>query len=111
MLSLTTLLFSTTLAATYYWDITYVQFNNRRVIGVNNQYPIPAMYVDFNDTLTVVVRNSLEVPTSLHSHGLFQNGSQWYDGAVGITNCPIPAGKGRFKRQVPISRTTFPLSK
>jgi FtsP/CotA-like multicopper oxidase with cupredoxin domain len=31
--------------------------------------------------------------TSLHWHGMFQNGSNWMDGTTGITQCPVPPGK------------------
>ncbi|PPQ98001.1 hypothetical protein CVT26_003063 [Gymnopilus dilepis] len=30
--------------------------------------------------------------TSIHWHGLFQEGSQWADGPVGVTQCPIAPG-------------------
>lgn len=28
--------------------------------------------------------------TALHTHGMFFNGSNWADGAVSTTQCPIP---------------------
>ena len=31
--------------------------------------------------------------TALHSHGMFFNGTNYYDGAVGITQCSIPSGR------------------
>lgn len=30
------------------------------------------------------------IGTALHSHGMFFNGTNYYDGAVGITQCSIP---------------------
>ncbi|KAJ3099865.1 hypothetical protein HDU96_010538 [Phlyctochytrium bullatum] len=83
---------------TYNWNITYVQANpdglkERRVIGVNNQWPIPPIEVTYNDTLVLNVINQLDVGTSLHSHGLFQNGTVHYDGPSMVTQCPIPPGE------------------
>lgn len=34
------------------------------------------------------------VGTALHSHGMFFNGTNYYDGAVGITQCSIPSETG-----------------
>ncbi|KAF9483026.1 laccase [Pholiota conissans] len=35
---------------------------------------------------------SMLVSTSIHWHGLFQEGSNWADGPVGVTQCPIAPG-------------------
>ena len=34
--------------------------------------------------------NDPNIGTSLHSHGMMFNGTNYYDGAVGITQCSIP---------------------
>jgi FtsP/CotA-like multicopper oxidase with cupredoxin domain len=39
------------------------------------------------------VTNHLPNATSLHWHGIFQNGTNWYDGTSGVTQCPIPPGQ------------------
>lgn len=47
------------------------------------------------DVLIIHATNGLgddSVGTSLHTHGMFFNGSNWADGAVGTTQCPIPNG-------------------
>lgn len=31
--------------------------------------------------------------TALHAHGMMFNNSNWFDGAVGVTQCPIPPGE------------------
>ncbi len=54
--------------------------------------------VNQNDDLRVHVYNGLggplgpETGTALHSHGNFFNGTNYYDGPVGVTQCPIPPG-------------------
>ncbi|RUP48938.1 Cupredoxin [Jimgerdemannia flammicorona] len=90
--------FGQTANVTLNWDITYVQANpdglfERRVIGINGAWPPPPVTVNFNDTLVINAKNSLDVVTALHSHGLFQNGTGYYDGPVGITQCGIPPGE------------------
>ncbi|KAG0313039.1 hypothetical protein BGZ99_009132 [Dissophora globulifera] len=93
---------------TYNWNITYVTANpdglfERRVVGVNNQFPPPAIDLTLGDTLVINVINSLEEPTSLHSHGLFQIGNNQYDGPAMVTQCPIPPG-GNFTYTIPIAQ-------
>ncbi|KAI8065800.1 Cupredoxin [Gongronella butleri] len=80
---------------TYDWNITYATANpdglfERRVVGVNGQWPPPPMNVTVGDTLVINALNLLDVPTALHAHGMFQNGTPWMDGPVGVTQCEIP---------------------
>ncbi|KAJ2448094.1 ferroxidase fet3 [Coemansia sp. RSA 2336] len=80
------------------WDVGYVQVNrdgyiNRRAIGVNGALPIPPVYMYHGDTLLLTVRNSLDMGTSIHAHGLYQNGSAYMDGAGMVTQCGIPPGE------------------
>ncbi|KAJ2020084.1 ferroxidase fet3 [Coemansia sp. S610] len=77
------------------WDIGYTSAkpdgkNDRRVIGINGKWPPPVVNVNVGDTLTINANNRLDEPTSLHTHGFFQNGTNYYDGAVGATECGIP---------------------
>ncbi|KAJ2336753.1 ferroxidase fet3 [Coemansia sp. RSA 2681] len=44
------------------------------------------------DTLAVTVHNSLNVTTSIHTHGIFQNGTNFMDGPASVTQCGIPPG-------------------
>jgi iron transport multicopper oxidase len=54
---------------------------------------IPIIEADVGDTVSVTVRNSLGTQsTSLHFHGMYQKGSGIYDGATGVTACPIQPG-------------------
>ncbi|KAF4632286.1 hypothetical protein G7Y89_g5849 [Cudoniella acicularis] len=65
------------------------------VILVNNQFPGPLIEANWGDTISVTVFNNITAPeegTSLHWHGFSQKDTPWYDGVVGITQCPIPPG-------------------
>ncbi|KAF8589080.1 multicopper oxidase [Ramaria rubella] len=64
----------------------------RRMLVVNGIYPGPTIEANQEDRLVVHVRNDLEEGTSIHWHGLFQNGTNYYDGTAGITECGIPPG-------------------
>ncbi|KAG9077249.1 laccase, multicopper oxidase, benzenediol:oxygen oxidorectuctase [Ceratobasidium sp. UAMH 11750] len=65
----------------------------RQMLVVNDQYPGPTIEANEGDTIVIHVENKLEkVGTSIHWHGLFQNGTAWMDGPAGVTQCPIPAG-------------------
>ncbi|KAJ3316799.1 hypothetical protein HDV06_002823, partial [Boothiomyces sp. JEL0866] len=79
------------------WDIGYVQGDPRggfprQVIGVNGRWPIPPVIANLGDTLIINAKNVLKQGqvTSVHFHGLFQNGTNYYDGALGINDCGIP---------------------
>ncbi|KAL7753120.1 ferroxidase fet3 [Sorochytrium milnesiophthora] len=77
----------------YPFDITYVNHvsadglkgHERTVIGVNGAWPPPIIEVDQGDTLTFHIHNKLNASTSLHWHGIYQNGTTWMDGSVGNT--------------------------
>ncbi|KAF8629510.1 hypothetical protein AX17_005636 [Amanita inopinata Kibby_2008] len=46
--------------------------------------------------------------TSIHWHGLFQHGSNWADGPVGVTQCPIiPGDSFLYRFKVPDQAGTF----
>ncbi|KAI9202143.1 Cupredoxin [Polychytrium aggregatum] len=91
------------------WDITYVYNVNpdglaaRWVIGVNGSWPIPAINVTEGDLLILSVKNSLNVSTSLHTHGMFQNGTGYYDGVPGVVQCPIQPGQS-FTYRIPMQQ-------
>ncbi|KAF9093929.1 hypothetical protein BGX23_002698 [Mortierella sp. AD031] len=93
---------------TYDWNITYVNANpdglfERRVIGINGQFPPPAINVTLNDTLVINVINQISEPTTLHAHGLFQTGNNQMDGPSMLTQCPIPPG-ANFTYTIPIQQ-------
>ncbi|KAF2010008.1 multicopper oxidase [Aaosphaeria arxii CBS 175.79] len=80
------------------FDVGWVYANpdglqNRPVIGINGQWPIPTITADKGDRLIINVTNSLHnESTSLHFHGIYQNGSTHMDGPVAVTQCDIPPG-------------------
>jgi iron transport multicopper oxidase len=93
---------------TYDLDITWVLASpdgfERPVIGVNNQWPPPALYATVGDQVIVNVNNKLgNATTSLHFHGIFQNGTTNMDGAAGVTQCAIPNG-GKMTYNFTVSR-------
>ncbi|KAJ3275539.1 hypothetical protein HDV01_000366 [Terramyces sp. JEL0728] len=92
------------------WNIGWVSNRNpdglypRDVIGINGQWPIPPIYANIGDTLVINTVNSLNETSSIHFHGIFQNGTAYYDGALGITDCGIPANGGSFTYRVALNQ-------
>lgn len=84
---------------TYDFNITWVKANpdaafDRTTIGINGQWPIPIIRATVGDTLIVNVENQLgNQTTSLHFHGLYQNGTTHMDGPQGVTQCGIVPGQ------------------
>ena len=99
---------------TYDWTIGWTTANpdgqaERRVIGINGQWPIPLLNITKGDRVIVNLHNQVglsgdlkslaantsklgDQATSVHFHGLFQNGTNEMDGPVGVTQCDVPAG-------------------
>ncbi|KAJ3340029.1 hypothetical protein HDU83_007283 [Entophlyctis luteolus] len=66
----------------------------RWTLGVNGAASrLSPIKCNKGDTVVVIVTNNLNVPTTLHYHGLFQNGTTTMDGAAGISQCPIAPGE------------------
>ncbi|RHZ61559.1 hypothetical protein CDV55_102482 [Aspergillus turcosus] len=65
----------------------------RQVLVINGRYPGPMVRVNRGDRLLINVTNNMPNATTIHFHGLFQNGTNWMDGVPGITQCPIPPGQ------------------
>ncbi|KAJ1664006.1 ferroxidase fet3 [Coemansia sp. RSA 1813] len=87
----------TALAATVHvrWDVGYVYMDRNgkgvlRSIGVNGTLPVPPVYITEGDTLELQIYNMLDVPTSVHAHGVFQNGTAFMDGPNMVSQCGIP---------------------
>jgi iron transport multicopper oxidase len=80
------------------WNITYVTASPdgyaRRFIGINGQWPNPAITGTIGDTLKINVVNGLgDQYTSIHFHGISQQNTTFEDGPVGVTQCPISPGQ------------------
>ena len=80
----------------YHWTIKDKDHNPdgvyRPMILINGQFPGPLIEANEGDTIVVHIDNQAVNATSIHWHGLFQNGTNWMDGTVGITQCPIAPG-------------------
>lgn len=82
----------------YDWELTWVNANpdgrlTRPVIGINGQFPCPTIHATTGDRVIVNLKNSLgNESTSIHWHGLHQQGSNAMDGTTGATQCPILPG-------------------
>ncbi|KAF8806820.1 laccase 3 precursor [Phlegmacium glaucopus] len=77
------------------------------------EFPGPTIQGHKGDTFHLNVINELTDPTmsrstSIHWHGLFQAGSNWADGPVGVTQCPIAPGHSfLYQFTVPDQAGTF----
>ena len=83
---------------TYDFNITWVTSNpdgayERSTIGINGQWPLPAIRATVGDQVVVNVMNQLgNETTSLHFHGIYQTDSPEMDGTAGVSQCAIPPG-------------------
>jgi iron transport multicopper oxidase len=90
--------FSHAATVTYDFNVSWITANpdgafTRSVMGINNQWPIPTIRANVGDQLVVNVFNGLgNVSTSLHFHGIFQNGTTDMDGPASVNQCGIPPG-------------------
>ena len=80
----------------YWWNVEDVEFNPngvyRPMMVINRQFPGPMIECNEGDTIVVHVQNMAVNATSFHWHGIYQTGTNWMDGTVGITQCPIAPG-------------------
>lgn len=80
----------------YHWTIAEHELNPdgvyRQMLLINSMFPGPLIECSEGDEIVVHVHNEATNATSIHWHGLFQNGTNWMDGTVGITQCPIAPG-------------------
>lgn len=91
--TLTSMVFLLADAATksFEWNIAYTTANpdgkwNRQVIGVNGKWPPPPIELYEGERFVLKINNNLDgVNTGLHAHGLFQKDTNYFDGAVGVT--------------------------
>ncbi|KAH6659817.1 Cupredoxin [Truncatella angustata] len=64
------------------------------MILVNGQSPGPLVEANAGDMIRVHVNNQMDnSSTTIHWHGLNQQGSAWMDGVAGISQCGIPSGQ------------------
>ncbi|KAI1422257.1 multicopper oxidase-domain-containing protein [Xylaria sp. FL1777] len=81
----------------YEWTITDGEAHpdgiHRPMMLINNQFPGPLIEMNEGDILIVKLVNKASNSTAIHWHGIFQNGTNWMDGAAGVTQCPISPGQ------------------
>lgn len=75
----------------YHWIIED-QIHNpdgiyRPMILVNGQFPGPLIEANEDDSIVVHVENQAVNATSIHWHGIYQDGTPYMDGTVGVTQC------------------------
>lgn len=64
-------------------------------VSVNGAVPGPTLKVALGQHVEVLVVNEIsDDATAVHWHGMFQRGSGWADGVIGVTQCPIPNTPG-----------------
>ncbi|RHZ82443.1 hypothetical protein Glove_109g296 [Diversispora epigaea] len=78
----------------YHFELKVIKLSpdgfERPVWSVDGQYPGPLIQANKGDRLVINVTNNLGDPATIHWHGIFQRGTNWYDGVRGQTQCPIP---------------------
>ncbi len=54
------------------------------MLFINGKFPGPVIEVNRGDQVVVNVTNQLDSNgTAIHWHGLYQNGTNWFDGTTG----------------------------
>ena len=96
----------------YVWRITSFIDSpdgySRLVVGVNGRPGYENLIqVTLGDTIQVTVTNDLTEPTSIHWHGITQNGTVFMDGPVGVTQCAILPGDTYVYQFIPTKAGTF----
>ncbi|KAK9416559.1 putative Multicopper oxidase [Seiridium unicorne] len=81
----------------FWWEITETTLAPdgfaRPVQTINGSIPGPQITADWGDTIIVHVKNSAaNNGSSIHWHGIRQQGSNHFDGVSGITQCPTAPG-------------------
>ncbi|KAI0390693.1 multicopper oxidase [Xylariaceae sp. FL0594] len=66
---------------------------HRKMMLINGEFPGPLIEMNEGDELSVKVVNKASNATAIHWHGIYQNGTNWMDGAAGVTQCPIVPGR------------------
>ncbi|KAI4519582.1 hypothetical protein K525DRAFT_271617 [Schizophyllum commune Loenen D] len=78
----------------YFWTVTKSEGApagaRKPILRVNGLSPGPTIEANSHDRIIVHVTNGLDDDTT---HGLKQNGTNYYDGTQGITQCGIPPGE------------------
>ena len=88
---------------TFKWDVSYITAAPdgvpRPVIGVNGQFPPPTIKVQKNDVVELQITNLFTdgERISVHSHGLLENRTNFYDGVPQVTQWYQPPEQNLMK--------------
>ncbi|CAI7638973.1 unnamed protein product [Penicillium discolor] len=77
------------------WDTKAPDGVERQQALINGQFPGPPLIFDEDDNVEVTVNNFLPYNTTMHWHGIEQQGTSWSDGVPGVSQRLITPG-GRF---------------
>ncbi|KAJ6082566.1 hypothetical protein N7499_007440 [Penicillium canescens] len=77
------------------WDTRAPDGVERKQALINGQFPGSPLLMDEGDKVEVTVNNYLPYNTTIHYHGLEQQGTSWSDGVPGVSQRLIPPG-GKF---------------
>ncbi|KAB8339135.1 hypothetical protein FH972_022071 [Carpinus fangiana] len=96
----------------YNWTIRDEEYNPdgvfRPMMLINHQFPGPLIEINEGDTIVVNLENLAVNATSIHWHGLYQNGTNFMDGTVGVTQCPVAPGTSfTYEFKVPNQSGTY----
>ncbi|KAI0078079.1 laccase [Panus rudis PR-1116 ss-1] len=86
---------------------------NRSTVLAGGTFPGPTIKGNKGDNFQINVidqltDNTMDTPTSIHWHGLFQKGSNWADGPAFVTQCPlVPGNSFLYNFNVPDQAGTF----
>jgi len=66
----------------------------KKMIGFNDSWPLPTLRAKKGDVINLYLINGFDDRnTTLHFHGMFQEGSSQMDGPPMVSQCPIPPGE------------------
>ncbi|GLA31646.1 hypothetical protein AnigIFM63604_002414 [Aspergillus niger] len=74
------------------WEELEVAGITRKAVLINGQFPGPPLRLKQGDNVEVVVTNNMPFSTTIHFHGIRQQGTPWSDGVPGLTQLPIGPG-------------------
>ncbi|KAL2003357.1 hypothetical protein VTN02DRAFT_4177 [Thermoascus thermophilus] len=75
------------------WEVGAPNGEPREMVFMNGQFPGPELRIDQGDDVEFIVHNHLPFNTSVHFHGIEQQGTPWSDGVPGLTQKPIQPGE------------------
>ncbi|XHG07321.1 hypothetical protein AWENTII_010473 [Aspergillus wentii] len=74
------------------WEEGEVAGSKRKMILTNGQFPAPTLQLKQGDDVEFRLNNKLPFATTIHFHGIDQQGTPWSDGVPGLSQRPIQSG-------------------